>query len=99
MALRVAASTLAEPPTRLADNEGAFYSENLGTTYRLAVKEGRLVAQHRRYEDIPLTPSGPDTFSSDTWFFRALTFTRAGGRVTELRVTNNRARNLRFVKL
>jgi len=99
MALKVADLYLAEPPDRLADYEGAYYSEELGTTYRLAVKDGRLVAQHRRYEDIPLTPSGPDTFSSDTWFFRTLTFTRAGGRVTELRVTNNRARNLRFVKL
>ncbi len=96
---RRSSTYLAEPPDRLADYEGAYYSEELGTTYRLAVKDSRLVVQHRRYEDIPLTPSGPDAFSSDTWFFRTLTFTRAGGRVTELRVTNNRARNLRFVKL
>ena len=99
IAFKVADLYLAEPPDRLAEYEGAFYSEELGTTYRLAVKEGRLVAQHRRYEDIPLTPSGPDAFSSDTWFFRNLKFTRAGGRVTEFSVTNNRARNLRFVKL
>ncbi len=99
LAFKVADLYLAEPPDRLADFEGAFYSEELGTTYRLAVKDGRLVAQHRRYEDIPLTSSGPDAFSSDTWFFRNLKFTRAEGRVTEFRVTNNRARNLRFVKL
>ena len=99
LAFKVADLYLAEPPDRLADYEGAFYSEELGTTYRLAVKEGRLVPQHRRDQDIPLTPSGPDAFSSDTWFFRNLQFTRAGGRVIEFRVTNNRARNLRFVKL
>jgi hypothetical protein len=96
--LKVADLYLAEPPDRLAAYEGSYYSEELGTTYRLIVKDDRLVAQHRRYEDIPLTPSGPDAFASDTWFFRALKFTRAGGQVTEFHVTNDRLRNLRFVK-
>ena len=98
LAFKVADLYLAEPLDRLADYEGDFYSDELGTTYRLVVKDGKLVAQHRRYEAIPLTPSGPDAFSSDIWFFRNLTFTRAEGRVTEFSVRNNRARNLRFVK-
>lgn len=98
VALKVADLYLAEPPGRLAAYEGSYYSEELGTTYRLIVKDDRLVAQHRRYEDIPLTPSGPDAFASDTWFLRTLKFTRAGGQVTEFHVTNDRLRNLRFVK-
>jgi len=98
LALQVADLYLVDPPERLAPYAGAYHSGELGTTYHLDVVDGRLVARHRRYDDIPLTPSDVDVFSSDTWFFSTLTFIRDGGRITGFRVTNSRARNIEFAK-
>jgi hypothetical protein len=75
MALKVADLYLADSPERLAEYAGAYHSEELGTTYHLAVHEGRLVARHRRYDPIALTPADVDAFSGDSWFLETLTFT------------------------
>src|SRR5262249_3439147 len=42
------------PPDRLRQFTGDYYSEELGTTYSLIVREGGLVATHRRHQDVPL---------------------------------------------
>ena len=61
------------------------------------MREGDLVASHRRHGDIRLMPSLPDEFRGDQWFFQGVEFDRdANGAVTGLRVSNGRSRNLRF---
>ncbi|MGD2151860.1 MAG: serine hydrolase domain-containing protein [Gemmatimonadales bacterium] len=85
--------------SQLRDYVGEYYSDELGTTYTLAVREGALVATHVRHDPIALTPSAADAFSGDTWFFRRVQFERdAAGTITGFRVTSGRVRNLLFTK-
>ncbi|MBK7598692.1 MAG: DUF3471 domain-containing protein [Acidobacteria bacterium] len=56
-------------PADLSEYTGAFYSEELGTTYNLVLKDGKLVAQHRRHDDIQMTPITRDRFSGSAWWF------------------------------
>jgi hypothetical protein len=75
-------------------------SPELDTRWEIIARDGQLVAQHRRYDDIPLDPGKIDDFSSRTWFLRDLRFTRGDeGRVTGFLVTSGRVRNLRFDRL
>jgi hypothetical protein len=76
---------------------GNYYSDELGTAYTVVVHEGKLVAQHRRHDDISLTPLAQDTFLGSQWFFQRVRFTRdKDGHVTGMRVTGGRVRNMRF---
>ena len=76
---------------------GDYYSPELGTTYMLVVKDGKLVAQHRRHDDIALTELDGDLFSGNRWFFQTVQFTRdSEKRITGFRLTSGRARNVRF---
>jgi hypothetical protein len=82
---------------QLAQFAGDYYSPELGTTYTLVVKEGKVVAQHRRHDDISLTELDGDLFSSNRWFFQTVQFTRdSEKRITGFRLTSGRVRNLRF---
>ena len=56
-------------PEQLAEFEGDYYAEELDTTYRIVVNENRLVAKHRRHDDIFLTYTG-DHFTGNVWFFQ-----------------------------
>ncbi|MCH8289501.1 beta-lactamase family protein [Candidatus Poribacteria bacterium] len=87
-----------EPLTaeQLAEFVGDYYSEELDTTYAIIVREGQLVAQHRRNDDIPLTYTG-DGFVGAEWFFPQVHFMRDdNGKITGFRLTGGRVRNLRF---
>ena len=76
---------------------GDYYSPELGTSYMLVIKDGKLVAQHRRHDDIPLTELDGDLFTSTRWFFQTVQFTRdSEKRITGFRLTSGRVRNLRF---
>lgn len=87
-----------EPPG-LQELVGDYYSEELGTTYSLAMRDGGLVVTHRRHDDIHLKHDSGDRFTGDQWFFRTVRFTRADdGRITGLLLSSGRVRNLRFVK-
>ena len=84
---------------QLEEFSGDYYSTELGTTYTLVVKEGQLIAQHRRHDDIKLTPLEGDRFRGSQWFFQRVQFTRdADKRVVGFRLTGGRVRNLRFDK-
>ena len=84
-------------PEALRAFVGDYYSEELGTTYTIALKNNRLVARHRRNDDVALTPTAADQFASFRWWFRAVVFTRDDhGEVTGFRLTGGRVRNLRF---
>ena len=81
----------------LSQFAGEYYSPELGTSYMLVVKDGKLVAEHRRHDDIPLTELDGDLFSSNRWFFQTVQFTRdSEKRITGFRLTSGRVRNLRF---
>jgi hypothetical protein len=79
----------------LATYSGRFVSPELETSYRLVVKDGTLVAEHARHDDILLRPVRKDRFAGR--ILGRIRFERdADGHVTGLRATTGRARNLRF---
>ena len=95
-----AEDTKSEPltPEQLTEFEGDYYTEELDTTYTIVVSENRLVAKHRRHDDISLTDAG-DHFTGNVWFFPEIRFTRDDTeRVTGFRLTGGRVRNLHFEK-
>jgi CubicO group peptidase (beta-lactamase class C family) len=93
-AKRLNATATAAQLTQFA---GDYYSPELGTSYTLVVKDGKLIAQHRRHDDIALTELDGDLFSSNRWFFQTVQFTRdAEKRITGFRLSSGRVRNLRF---
>ncbi|HEX2269664.1 MAG TPA: serine hydrolase [Pyrinomonadaceae bacterium] len=94
-----AAKRLNAPATaaQLTQFAGDYYSPELGTSYTLVVKDGKLVAQHRRHDDISLTELDGDLFSSNRWFFQTVQFTRDNEkRINGFRLSSGRARNVRF---
>ena len=83
----------------LGNYEGEYYSEELATSYWVRLRDESLVAHHRRHGDIELTPVGNDEFRSDVWFMGSVEFDRDGkGRVSGLRVSQPRSRNMRFAR-
>ena len=94
------AKRLNAPPAtaaQLTQFAGDYYSPELGTTYTLVVQAGKLVAQHRRHDDIALTELDGDLFSGNRWFFQTVQFTRDNEkRITGFRLSSGRARNMRF---
>ncbi len=89
-------------PTRvlLSEYEGAYYSGELATTYRLEVENGALRVTHLHNDPVTVTPTGPDAFAADAWFMTQIVFVRGeGGRIVGFRVSNGRVRNLWFARL
>ena len=83
----------------LAEYVGRYYSAELETSYTLAVVNGKLVAKHRRLEDIELTPRAKDEFMGNAWFFGKMVVERdRTGGITGFRVSNGRVRNLSFAR-
>lgn len=79
---------------------GEFESEELDTRYTILVRDGALVATHRRHGDVALTPAYKDEFVGNKWFFSPVTFVRnEAGIIKEILVGRGRARNLRFQKV
>jgi hypothetical protein len=75
---------------------GVYWSDELETQYTISLKEGKLAANHIRHGEIPLTPSGPDRFTTTEWFMPEAAFQRdssnhisgvtfGGGRITGIR--------------
>ncbi|QXD15264.1 beta-lactamase family protein [Rhodocaloribacter litoris] len=95
-AMEVARLFLTPPPESLAVYTGTYVSPELDTAYTLVLEGDRLVARHRRNPDITLTFAGPDTFTTDAWFFEKLVFERSAGRITGFRASTTRVRNLFF---
>jgi len=82
----------------LAGFVGDYSSDELGTTYTILVRNGKLLAQHRRHGDIPLIQTSVgDQFVGRVWFSFHVAFTRdARNQVTGFKLTGERSRNLRF---
>ncbi len=78
---------------------GEFYSEELETSYRLKVQDGKLVALHQRNDMVSLTPTVTDQFAGNQWWFRGVQFQRnAQGAIAGFTITGGRVHYLRFVK-
>jgi hypothetical protein len=84
---------------QLSQFAGDYYSPELGTTYTMVIKDGKLVAEHRRNDDISLSELDGDLFSGNRWFFQTVHFTRdSEKRVSGFRLSSGRVRNVRFDK-
>lgn len=89
------------PPTaQTGEYAGEYESEELGTTYRIASKDGALEMQHRRHGTILLTRFWRDDFGSQVAFMHSVEFQRdREGRVVGFLINGDpRNRNLRFQK-
>lgn len=89
----------AAQPARLEDYAGDYESEELGTSYRVAAKNGSLEMQHRRHGTIPLARLWRDDFGSPVSFMTSVEFQRdREGRVIGFVVNGHpRSRNIRFL--
>lgn len=92
-----AVPAFAPKPEELAAYAGAYYSEEIDTTYTLYVEEGKLKVRYRPAQRFTLAPLYPDAFGEGGDVMR---FTRdASGRVDGFLVYAGRVRHLRFVRL
>ncbi len=84
----------------LRDFTGDFYSEELSATYRVHLKEGKLVAKHLRVEEVVFQPIMNDLFLGNHRYFNKIKYIRdAEGSIKGIRVSGNRVKNLWFEKL
>jgi CubicO group peptidase (beta-lactamase class C family) len=82
----------------LSDFTGTFYSPELETTYSLVVVNDTLRALHQRHDDRNLVPARKDEFSNN--FLGTVAFTRgSGNKVTGMKISSGRVRNLAFLKV
>lgn len=86
-------------PEQMAEYEGSYYSDELGTSYIITIKKDKLVVQHRRHEDFNLKPQKKDLFGGDVWFFSRLQFERnEENQIMGFKASSGRVKNLRFVR-
>lgn len=80
----------------LATYTGRYFSEELETFYTLAIKDSNMVVQHRRMDDIKMTPIKKDAFNG-LFPIAELIFVRNDeGEIVGLEVSNVRTRGVRF---
>ncbi len=89
------AEAFAPTAPQLADFVGSYYAEELDTTYRLAVEDGKLTVIDRNEQKLALTPTFRDAF---TGRFQAEFSRDAQGRVAGFVVHAGRIRQVKFVK-
>ncbi|MEK7830992.1 MAG: serine hydrolase, partial [Acidobacteriota bacterium] len=99
--LRGAPPKLPDPITltaeQLAEYAGTYFSEELDTTYKLAVENGRLFTIDRNETKRPLTPRSRELFTLIQG--AQFEFTRdAAGKVASFGVNAGRIRGVRFVR-
>jgi CubicO group peptidase (beta-lactamase class C family) len=91
----------AVPPadaSKLSEYEGAYYSEEIDSIYRVALKDGNLVVTRKKAAPTQLTPRFRDAFSSPG-ILGVFRFTRdAQNRINGFRLSAGRIRNFLFVK-
>jgi hypothetical protein len=80
---------------QLADFAGSYYSEELDTTYRLTVEDGKLMVTDRNEQKLTMTPTYRDAF---TGRFQAEFSRDAQGRVNGFVVHAGRIRHVKFIR-
>lgn len=90
----------AVPPEGLESFAGCYYSDELETSWRLAVAEGGLVARHSMHADVPLRPVVRDLFEGGAWFLGRVRILRAAdGSVTGMTVSAGRIYDVGFRRI
>jgi CubicO group peptidase (beta-lactamase class C family) len=91
-----AVTPAATDPATLGRYAGTYASDELGTTYTLAARDGKLFLQRRKFEDEEITPAFVDAFNAGGLFFR---FERGpGGEIQGFSASGGGVRDIRFVK-
>ncbi len=87
-----------EPSTEdFHDFTGRYYSEELETFYTVVVEDDEVVVQHRRMDDLTLTPGEENTFSGGMFTF---SFERdRNDQVIGFYLSNVRTRDVRFERI
>lgn len=78
---------------------GRYFSKELQTFYTVAEKGSGLVIQHRRMEEIPLTPMKEDTFHGEFPISQIIFIRTEAGQVSRLLVSNPATRGIPFEKV
>lgn len=83
---------------QLSEYAGAYYSDEIDSTYRIAVQEGKLVLSRKKYSAATLQPAFTDAFNSFS-ILGTIRFTRdQNNRVIGFILDAGRIRNFQFVK-
>ena len=100
LALRIADIYLADALDRSqAEVAGQYWSEELGTTWRLVSRNGTVTVVPEKGAEVRLTSQGKGKYGYSGMLGPAtLTFTREGEQVTGFSLDAGRARGLRFVR-
>lgn len=79
---------------------GTYVSDELDVTYRIIVRDGSLVMQHRRYADSKMKPVTTEHFITGNWWMWNIDFKKdAKGNVTGFAVNSGRILGLKFRKV
>ncbi len=77
---------------------GTYYSGELDTTYYIILRDGKLFLTHSRNEDVSLTFTGKDTFSTSAWWLESISFKRGpNGKISGCNFSSGRARDVYFL--
>ena len=91
--------TAAKTDRQLAAYTGSYYCPELDCSYRISIRDHRLLLSNAKYNDSPLTLFGSDHLISDFWWMNHLHITRnAKDRITGFELNGNRVMHLQFQK-
>lgn len=76
--------------------EGEYYSSELTTSYKITIKDNKLIMSHRRLSDIELTQIGINKFSGINTFGFEMEFMWNGQKVVGFEISNFGAKNVIF---
>ena len=83
---------------QLLEYAGAYYSEELETTYTITMRDSVLIMQHQRHPDYTLQAETVDTFNGVDLFSRIVFERNQEKQITGFRLNSGRVRNLWFIK-
>jgi CubicO group peptidase (beta-lactamase class C family) len=87
------------PSIPLEFYEGKYYSKELDTYYTIYASGNKLKAHNDLNGEITLTHFKNNFFKGDRWYFSSVEFIKTySNEVSEFKITNDRARNIRFTK-
>jgi len=93
-----AVNSAAPTVEQLAEYAGAYYSDEIDSTYRVAVEEGKLKLLRKKFPPVPLQPAFTDAFTTGS-LLGTIKFTRDRQQhVIGFIASGGRIRNLRFEK-
>lgn len=89
-----------KPAYKLDQLTGIYWNAALRTSYKLVIKEDKLIATHALNNDIVLQPLAYDEFYSDQSYFDRIKFIRnKQQRITGFKLSGQNLTNVSFVKI